>query len=45
MVLRLNNIETHISAINSTRTALTVHAEDINNIKQFQRVCFWGLGL
>ena len=41
----LQNIFQGITSINSTHSVLTGFADDINIIKQFQRVCFWGLGL
>lgn len=41
----INNVQTGILGLNTIRDALTLQAEDLNNIKQMQRACFWGLGL
>jgi hypothetical protein len=41
----ISNVQINIHGLNTVRDALTLQAEDLNNIKQMQRACFWGLGL
>ncbi len=41
----IDEIKLKMSSINSRRDAIILAGNEINDIKQFQRICFWGLGL
>lgn len=41
----IDEIRSNLDNINSTRECITKYSFEANNLKQFQRPCFWGLGL
>ena len=41
----MENLQPQVESISSVNEAIFSYAHDLNTIKQFQRVSFWGLGL